>query len=159
VLATSEPMLRSITDSGAAKATADPVMGKLLGRANARAAVWGVWRLTADDGARIAGLAKSGTQPATAVVGSVSLEGGLELALAADMQSEQDASELSTVIASQLPWLGIAADRWGLGRAASRARVSVDGKAVKVALHLEADETAAVEAALSKLGEQGRSHP
>ena len=161
VLATSEPLLRSIVDPAAPKAIADPVMGKLLARIHPGAAVWGAGRLDPSAGAKVAEMVtERKLAPAQAVLGTVDLDSGLGLELAVDMENEQDASALSTVMASQLPWLGIAAGRWGLGAAASRARVSVDGKAVKMTLRLEATDVASAEAALAKAtGEPGAGGP
>lgn len=149
VVASSEEALVSALGKGP-KLAGQADMVALIARAGTDAALWAAGRVDPQVGEGL--VAGTGGQVAApkALFGHVGLDGGLELFLAAEMASGEDAKKLISVAKAQLEAGALVAQRHGLGPLVQRIEARADERTAALSLTLSEAELAKLLAAIDK---------
>lgn len=151
ILADSEALLLKARDPSLPKLRGDKVMMGFLEQADTRAALWAAGHMAPEVGKGLIG-ATGGTvkSPAQAIWGHVELGDGLDVELALQMASAEDAKALLAVVQKQLGQYALVAQAYAMGSIVNKIKPAARDQVFLVSLRLGPDELAQLVALLDR---------
>jgi hypothetical protein len=160
IVADSEALLLRARDPSVAKLRGDQVMMGYLEQADTRAALWAAGQMAPEVGkgliAATGGTVKS---PAQAIWGHVELGDGLDVELALQMASADDAKALLAVVQKQLGQYALVAQAYAMGAIVNQIKPAARDQVFVVTLRLGPSELAQLVSLLDRGGGQGAATP